>query len=109
MGWNVPSLATASDDEDFYALLMLAGVLDGGYSARIESNIVRGQRLAAGAGASYQGIARGDGLFTMSASANPGISLEHLENSYWPGGHAMLKNPPAPPDLHRVQHQVWRL
>src|SRR5699024_153866 len=106
MGWNVPSLATASDDEDFYALLMLAGVLDGGYSARIESNIVRGQRLAAGAGASYQGIARGDGLFTMSASANPGISLEHLEKQLLAEVQRIVDEPPSPAELQRVRAQV---
>lgn len=74
MAFNVPTLATHEDD--FYALTMLAGVLDGGYAARLESHLVREQQLVAGAGASYDGISRGDGLFSISATPAPGVTLE---------------------------------
>lgn len=106
MGWNVPSLATATDDEDFYALIMLAGVLDGGYSARIESNIVRGQRLAAGAGASYQGVAREDGVFTIRATANPDVSLTLLEKKLIEEVELIATTPPSTTELERVRAQV---
>jgi len=106
MGWNVPSLATATDDEDFYALIMLAGVLDGGYSARIESNIVRGQRLAAGAGASYQGVAREDGVFTIRATANPDVSLTLLEKKLIEEIELIATTPPSTTELERVRAQV---
>lgn len=79
MLYNVPSLVTAANPQDFYALTMLAGVLDGGMSARIETDLVRGQKLVAGAGASYSGIQRGDGTFTLTAAPNPGVSLETVE------------------------------
>ena len=79
MLYNVPSLVTADNKQDFYALTMLAGVLDGGMSARIETDLVRGQKLVAGAGASYSGIQRGDGTFTLSAAPNPEVSLEEVE------------------------------
>lgn len=106
MGWNVPSLATATDDEDFYALIMLAGVLDGGYSARIESNIVRGQRLAAGAGAGYQGVAREDGVFTIRATANPDVSLTLLEKKLIEEIELIATTPPSTTELERVRAQV---
>ncbi len=106
MGWNVPSLATATDDEDFYALIMLAGVLDGGYSARIESNIVRGQRLAAGASASYQGVAREDGVFTIRATANPDVSLTLLEKKLIEEIELIATTPPSTTELERVRAQV---
>ncbi len=106
MGWNVPSLATAENEKDFYALLMLAGVLDGGYSARIERHIVREQQLAAGAGASYQGIAREDGLFTISATANPGVSLQTLEAKLLEEINTLAKTPPSQEELERVRAQV---
>ena len=79
MLYNVPSLVTAANPQDFYALTMLAGVLHGGMSARIETDLVRGQKLVAGAGASYSGIQRGDGTFTLTAAPNPGVSLETVE------------------------------
>ncbi|MDD1612405.1 MAG: insulinase family protein, partial [Methylococcaceae bacterium] len=42
MGYKVPSLATAEQDGEAYALEVLAGVLDGGKSARLSSRLVRG-------------------------------------------------------------------
>lgn len=106
MGWNVPSLATATNEEDFYALLMLAGVLDGGHSARIERNIVRDQRLAAGAGANYQGIAREDGLFTIRATANPNVSLDELEQKLLEEVKHLATATPSAAELERVRAQV---
>lgn len=106
MGWNVPSLTTAEDERQAYALMMLAGVLDGGQSARIERDIVRGQRLAAGAGASYQGLGREDGLFIMSASANPDVSLATLERALLAQIEQLATTPPSAAELERVRTQV---
>lgn len=106
MGWNVPSLATATTEKDFYALLMLAGVLDGGHSARIERSIVRDQRLATSASAGYQGIAREDGLFTIRATANPNVSLEELEQKLLEEVKHLTTTAPSTAELERVRAQV---
>lgn len=106
MGWNVPSLATASDKHTFYVLSMLAGVLDGGSSARIETNLVRGQRLAAGAGAGYSGLSRGDGVFTVTATPVPGVSLASLQHAIEAEIARLAEHPPAPAELDRVRAQV---
>lgn len=106
MGWNVPSLATAEDKHTFYVLSMLAGVLDGGTSARIETNLVRGQRLAAGASAGYSGLARGDGVFTVSATPVPGVTLDALQAAIEAEITRIAEQPPAPEELNRVRAQV---
>lgn len=106
MGWNLPSLRTADDPHEFYVLSMLSGVLDGGSSARIERNLVRGQRLAAGAGASYQGLARGDGVFVVSATPNPGVALDDLEAAIEAEIRAIAETPPDQTELDRVRAQV---
>ena len=79
MGFNVPSINTADLDWEPYALQMLAGVLDGGYSARIETELVRRQEIAAGAGAGYSPFSRGDTLFTISGVPTQNASIEALE------------------------------
>lgn len=106
MGWNLPSLLTADDSHEFYALSMLSGVLDGGRSARFERNLVRGQRLAAGAGASYRGLARGDGALIVSASPTPGTSLDELEAAIEAEIRAIAETPPDITELDRVRAQV---
>ena len=104
--WNVPSLSTAEDRRDYYALHMLAGVLDGGMSARVERNLVRGQRVAASAGANYQGMARGDGLFVFSGSAAPGHSLDDLEAAFEAELEALRNEPPSEEEMNRVRARV---
>lgn len=106
MGWNVPSLATAENAADYYALMMLAGVLDGGYSARIESNLVRGRQLATGAGAQYGGLAREDGVFIMTASPAPGVSLAALEAALEQELDTLRTTPPSAEELKRVRAQM---
>ncbi|HVL00732.1 MAG TPA: pitrilysin family protein, partial [Dongiaceae bacterium] len=64
VGYNVPGINTG-DENEVYALRMLAGVLDGGYSARIETDLVRRQQIAASAGAGYSGFSLGDTLFYL--------------------------------------------
>ncbi len=81
MGWRVPSLATADDPADVYALDVLVGVLDGGRSARIQSEIVRGDSVAASAGARYSLFSRSDELLSVSARPARGHSVDDLEQA----------------------------
>ena len=81
MGWHVPSLTTASDPADVYALDVLVGLLDGGRSARIERNVVRGGQVASSAGASYSPLAHGDTLFSVSGTPAEGQDVATLEQA----------------------------
>lgn len=101
MSWNVPTLATHPDD--FYPLAMLAGVFDGGMSARLESNLVRGSEIAAGAGAGYDGISRADGLFTVSATPKDGTTLVELEAALQQELDQLRQQPPSEAELQRVR------
>ncbi len=85
---------------------MLGGVLDGGLSARVESNMVRGQRLAAGAGAGYDGLQRGNGTFTFTASPNPGVSLDELEAAFEQEVRKIAEQPPGEEEMDRVRASV---
>ncbi|MHA7915745.1 M16 family metallopeptidase [Alloalcanivorax xenomutans] len=106
MTYNVPSLTTAEDKKAFYTLTMLAGVLDGGLSARIETELVRGQRLAAGAGAGYSGLQRGSGTFTFTATPNPEVTLEQLEQALLDQIRALAETPPSAREMERVRASV---
>lgn len=81
MGWRVPSLTSADDKDDAYALDVLAGILDGGRSARIETNVVRGKRAAASAGAGYSPLARGETLFSISGTPSDERDVDALEEA----------------------------
>ena len=106
MSYNVPSLTPADHQDDFYALTMLGGVLDGGTSARMESNLVRGQRLAAGLGAGYDGLQRGNGTFTITATPNPAVSLDQLEAAIKAEIEEIAEQPPSEAEMDRVRAGV---
>ncbi len=106
MTYNVPSLTTADHQQAFYALTMLGGVLDGGISARMESNLVRGQRLAAGVGAGYDGLQRGNGTFTITATPNPAVTLDELEAAIKAEIEKIAEQPPSAAEMDRVRAGV---
>ena len=83
LGYRVPNVITAETPWEPYALEMLIGVLDGGFSARIEKELVRGNEIASSAGAGYSLYSRGDSLLIITGIPNQqkGFSLEDLETS----------------------------
>lgn len=106
MAWNMPSLRTLGDKQDYYALTMLAGVLDGGMSARLERRLVRAKRIAASVGAGYNGLNRGGGLFTIQATPTPQHSLEELEQALMEEVRDLRETLAEPAELERVRAQV---
>ena len=79
MAFRVPALRDPERDRESYALEMLAAVLDGNESARLNRTLVREDQIASSADASYDGIARGPGFFYLSATPTPGKSVAEVE------------------------------
>lgn len=101
MGFNVPSLNTAPEG-DALALRMLAGVLDEGFSARLETRLVRGQQVAAAVGSSYDAFARGDTLFSVRAVPAPGHTLDELQAALQAEIDKLKTEPIDPEEIRRV-------
>jgi len=76
LGFNVPSLTSAQNPKDVYALRMLLGVLDEGLSARLESRLVREKRILSAVNSGYSPFKRGDTLLTITAIPAEGYSLD---------------------------------
>jgi zinc protease len=81
MGYNVPSLKTAPKTQDAYALEVVAAILDGGDSARIPRELVRGQQLAVDAGAYYPLYSRLDNVFLLEGTPTPNHSIAELKEA----------------------------
>ncbi|SFM60031.1 zinc protease [Ectothiorhodospira mobilis] len=106
MGYKAPSLPTAAEPWEAYALLVAAGILDGGDSARIPRELVRGRELAASAGAGYSPFSRLDTLFTLWATPAPGEDLQAVEAALTGMVARLRESPPTPQELERVKAQV---
>ena len=81
LGYKTPTLKTATEDWEPYALAVLEGILDGGTSARLDKDLIRGSQVAAAAGASYSPISRLDDLFVLAGNPAPDHTSAELEQA----------------------------
>ncbi len=106
MGYKVPVLKTAQHEWEAYALEVLAGVLDGGSSARLESGLVRGKQIAVSAGASYSLTSRLPELFTLEATPVEGKTVWNLESALKDEVTKLQINLVENDELQRIKAQV---
>ena len=106
MGYKTPSLKTVADETEAYALEVAAGILDGGNSARFSSRLVRGQQIAAAAGAGYDLYSRLSNLFTLEGTPVQGKSVAELEAAMLDEVRRLRDEPITAEELQRVKAQV---
>ncbi len=106
LAYHVPTLNTAKEEAEAYALEVLAGVLDGGNSARLSRTLIRGKQIAVAASAGYNMNSRLDDLFELEGTPAEGKTVFDVE--------AALKNEITrlqtqlvePAELERIKAQV---
>ncbi|MEJ2592733.1 MAG: pitrilysin family protein, partial [Candidatus Thiodiazotropha sp.] len=81
LGYKVPVVGTAAEPWEPYALEMLAYVLDGGSSARLTNNLIRGSQLAVSADADYSVFSRLSSMLVLDAVPNHDVPMNKLEAS----------------------------
>ena len=82
MAWKVPKLQVGKlDDDEPYALELLAAVLDGYDNARLNRTLVKQERVVNDVGVGYDMISRGPELFLISTSMSKGKTVEQAESS----------------------------
>ena len=106
MAYKVPVLRDVENDVDPYALEMLAAVLDGHDAARLTTRLIREQQLAVSAGASYDSLARGPGLFYLSGAPGQGKTRADLEAALRAEIARIAEDGVAPDELARARAQL---
>jgi len=106
MGYKVPVLKTAEAEWEPYALEVLAGVLDGGNSARLSRRLVRKQQLAANAGAGYDLYAMRQSLFLLDGTPAEKHTTAELEKALRAEIERLKEEPVTAEELARVKAQV---
>ena len=106
MAYHAPVLKDPKQDWKPYALDMLAGVLDGNQSARLNQHLVRDQQVASAAGAGYDSTSRGPSLFTLDATPSTGKTVQDVEAALRGEIALLVKNGVSEDELKRVKAQV---
>ena len=80
MGFHVPALQDADQDVEPYALEILAGVLNGNASARLNQHLVRQSQIAVDVDAGYDMVQRGrQSIFVLDGTPSEGKTVAELE------------------------------
>jgi zinc protease len=106
MAYHAPVIRDPQQDWKPYALEILAGVLDGNASARLNKHLVREQQIASATGAGYDSISRGPGLFTLEATPASGNSVEAVEAALRQEIATLIGAGVSEDELQRVKAQV---
>lgn len=106
LGFKVPVLATSENPSEAYALEMLANVLDGGDSARLTRNLIRGSAIAASASAGYDLTSRQMSLFTLEATPVTATDPKTLESALLAQINDLQQNLVTHNELARIKAQV---
>ncbi|MCF6250884.1 MAG: insulinase family protein [Methylococcaceae bacterium] len=106
MGYKVPVLNSVENKSEAYALEVLAGILDGGSSARLASNLVRGKQIAVSAGAGYSMASRLPELFMLDATPAKGQTVFDLEYALKEEIYNLKTDLVSADELQRVKAQV---
>jgi zinc protease len=106
MAWHAPGLKDWEKDVEPYALQILAGVLSGNDSARLQKSLVKTQQIAVNASAGYDAVARGPGMFMIDATPAPGKSVDALEKAIRAELRRLQQDGISEAELARVKAQV---
>jgi zinc protease len=107
MGFHVPSLQDADKDIEPFALEILAGVLNGNASARLNQNLVRQSQIAVDVDAAYDMVQRGrQSIFVLDATPSEGKSVIELEAAILNEIEKIKTGGVTEEELQRVKAQV---
>lgn len=105
MGYHVPGLRHLEEDEP-YALAVLAAVLDGYPGARLETKLVREQRIANEIGAEYDLISRGPAVFIFQGVPATGKTTADIEAAIKTQVQRIAEEGISAQELSRVKTQL---
>lgn len=106
LGYPVPALLGAQNDWEPYALEVLAGILDGGTSARLATRLIRGRGILTSGSAGYSLNTRLASLFLLEAVPAQGHTVREAEKALLKEIKELQTAPVSQSELDRVKAQV---
>ena len=106
MGYKVPVLTDDAKSWEPYALEVLSGILDGGSSARLTRELVRGKQIASQAGSSYDIYSRLSNMLLLDGTPAENHTIPELEAALREQITQLRTAPVSDTELKRIKAQV---
>jgi len=101
IGWHSPKIFAAGDAEAD----VLSQILGGGESSRLYKKLVYEKQIAQDVSVSQQSLMLGS-MFSIVATAKPGVKLEDLEKDINEELAAIQKTPPSAAEMERARNTI---
>lgn len=105
-GFDVPSIKTAEQQQEAYALVLASALLDGGESARLNRDLIRGSQIAAELGTSYDPFKEYSTQFILAGIPSMGHSVDELEKKVMEQINLLKTKPITQEELQRAKTQL---
>lgn len=105
-GFDVPSLRTAKDEKEVYALLVASAILDGGESSRFSRELVRGDQVAAALSTHYDIFKQYNSQFVISGVPTQNHTIAELESKVMAQLTKLQNEPVSADELQKVKTQM---
>ncbi|WP_409365715.1 M16 family metallopeptidase [Fluoribacter gormanii] len=106
IGYSAPSVSTAKESYEPYALEIIAGILDAGESARFSKNLIRGKHIATGADTYYNPYTRYQTQFIIYGSPSQNHTLNDLQDGLLSELDDLKNHPVSEIELQRIKNQI---
>ncbi|MGL5741983.1 MAG: M16 family metallopeptidase [Legionella sp.] len=106
MGYSAPSVSTAKEAYEPYALEVIASILDAGESSRFAKNLIRGNHIASGADTYYNPYTRYQTQFIIYGAPSQNHKVSDLETGFLKELDDLKKNPIDAKELQRIKNQI---
>lgn len=103
IAYNVPSITTAKQKSDAYALALFSDVADGGHSSHLPKVLVRQKQILNSVSTGYSAYDVGDDVFTIWATPRDGIGLEEAKEAILSELNQLMDKPISDIDLKKGQ------
>lgn len=100
--WHTPNFPS----KDAYALEALAHILSAGRSSRLYRSMIYDSRLAINVDADFSGLMRYPFVFTLDATAAPGVGPEAVEEALLSELEKLSADGPSPEELQRALNGI---
>lgn len=105
-GFDVPSVKTAKDENEAYALLVASAILDGGESSRFSRELVRGEQIAAALSANYDIFKQYGSQFIVTGIPTQNHTIAELETKVLNQLEKLKNEPVSAAELQKVKTQL---
>ncbi|HRE33070.1 MAG TPA: insulinase family protein, partial [Candidatus Berkiella sp.] len=105
-GFDAPSIKTAEDEKEVYALLVASAILDGGESSRFSRYLVRGEQIAAALNTNYDIFKQYGSQFVITGVPTQGHTVAELESKVLAQLAKLQNEPVSLEELQKVKTQI---